>query len=99
MKIYDKFYNKTIDLIKSGNLFPTLEEVCESNFPASDFSNKAIKEINKAIIDASLKSYLKYQEAHPRHVQAVLRGVTTEECLKIYLEEGGSNYLHELEYI
>lgn len=97
MTQYQLFYRRALELICSGEAFsPTLEQVMRSDYPATDYSNRAISNAERAIADAKQIHYTAAIRAHPHWRYALQSGASEQECFRIWQEESGSSYTKEL---
>lgn len=97
MTQYQLFYRRALELICSGESFsPTLEQVMRSDYPATDYSSRAISNAERAITDAIQTHHTAAIRAHPHWHYALQSGASEQECFRIWQEEGGSNYTKEL---
>ena len=97
MTQYDLFYRRAMELICSGEAFdPTLEQVMQSEYPATDYSNRAISNAERAIVDAKQAHYTAALRAHPHWHEVLHSGASAQECLRVWMDEGGNHFAKEL---
>ena len=91
MTKYQKYFNRAVELNKVCDAV-TVEAVTGEEYP----TNSSFRIAQKAIKDEHEKAYRAALKAHPRWYDALLRGASTSECLKIWRAEGSTGYLDNL---